>query len=118
MRYARTAAVAALAVVLAGCGGSSGGSGQTVTSGNPTVAQIASANHLTGVQKCQGGEMFVSSVAIGYKGGVKYGIDTFSSTEGRDSWLKVAKGFGGFPDTYQQGETWVLYRAEDQSPGC
>lgn len=111
------AVAAVLAVVaLAGCS-SGGAAGTTITSRDPTVQQIAAANGLTRVRDCGGGA-FVQSSGIGWKNGVKYGVDTFSSTQARDSWLQLSKGFGGFPSTYQQGDTWVLYRAEDQSPGC
>lgn len=109
-------AAVVIALVVCGCGG---GQGQTVTSHDPTVLQIADANGLTRARDCgNANPLFTTDTGIGYRGSVKYGIDTFASTEARDAWLKVAKDMGGFPSTYQQGDTWVLYRAEFQSAGC
>jgi hypothetical protein len=115
---AGVAVVIVVVAVVAGCSGSSG-HGQTVTSHDPTVQQIAAANGLTRAKDCgNSNPLFTTSTGVAYRGSVKYGIDTFASSTARDAWLEVAKDMGGFPSTYQQGATWVLYRAEDQSPGC
>lgn len=117
-----TTALAVTAAALTAACSSSGGSGslagQAVTSHNPSVAQVAQANGLTGARECTKGALYVTADGIAYSGKVKYGIDIFATTRGRDAWLDTARSLGGFPDTYRQGGTWVLYRAEDQSPGC
>lgn len=86
------------------------------SSGPPSVQSIAAKEHLTRVTDCGPG-LEVTDSATAWRSGTKYGIDTFSTEQDRNAWLKVFKATGGTPT--QMGTNWVVYQAETQtSAGC
>jgi hypothetical protein len=110
LALAALALVIWLCVALAGCG--------TAHSAPPPppapAAQVASALRLTGFADCGARPVAgVSDSGTARDGSVMIGIDTFAGLMARNTWEQQAGAFGMTP--WQQGATWVAYRAQDQS---
>lgn len=82
----------------------------------PSARQVAAALGYSRFTGCGHPKLLVVEAATAWKGGVKYGIDTFASPVVRDRWEKAAANLGVVPVRY--GRTWVAYRAGSQKAGC
>ena len=127
MNARKIAVVIVAAIGVAGCGGqavhhaasapAAPSSVQTLPQ-PPTPQQVATTLHATGFTDCgpaPGGG--VTDHGTAYLRSERIGIDTFPGPGIRDSWKKVAAGFGIAP--FAQGTTWVAYKATAQhAKGC
>jgi len=105
--------IAGLVAIMGGCSSNSNPA-QTVK----TVVQPLSAQQIADKIGCgdfvQKGpaQMYVIDSGTCVLDGVKYGIDTFASTDVRDNWLKIAQNYGVVPKW--ETATAIIYKATVQ----
>jgi hypothetical protein len=108
-----------VAAATAACSSGSSSSIQvTVVPQPPSASAVAQRLGLTGFTDCGSSPIGgVTDAGTGYKGSVRYGVDTFPSQDIRDGWLKTAEKLGVAPAW--EGSDWVAYKATSQSAkGC
>ena len=94
----KVAVATAVLLTLTGC---SGGSGSSGGSANPLTAQQIADNAGCTLKSYGSPQLYAKATYLCGAGE----INLFSTSDLRDSWLKVAEGFGG---SYVVGDTWEI----------
>ena len=85
------AVTAGAVILLAGCGGSSSGSGGSAS----TPQSVASSIGCTGLAVTSSSELYVKGLQTCQVGGKDVSVYTFASKTDADNWFNIAKGFVG-----------------------
>jgi hypothetical protein len=103
------AVAAALLLTVAACGGDEKA---PAPSAGHTLASLASAVGCGGLEHDKDPQLFVREQGSCTIAAHQVKLYTFGDTGSRDSWLKVAQGFGG---VYVVGERWVVSVDEQET---
>jgi len=95
---------AATVAGLAACGGSGAGGSPPA----PTVANVARANHVTGLEPDNPVELYAKAQQTGtLPDGRQVRIYIFATSEAHNNWTQAASQFGG-TTVYRKGQLWEI----------